>query len=80
MFNEQPFEVFSEVDDNADGLISYDETITFWEKKLGTNSSRSLQSIHRKDTKREYQDMDTNWDGYIQPEEFDRQLLLLSAK
>merc|ERR1712080_744006 len=35
MFNEQPFEVFSEIDLNADGLISYVETISYFEQKMG---------------------------------------------
>ena len=73
MFNEQPFEVFSEIDVNSDGLISYEETAAFFGNKGGKVSIPN----HLNDTKRAHKEIDTNRDGYIQPEEFDRQLFLL---
>ena len=71
MFNEQPFEVFSEIDFDADGLISYEETVRFF-RTIHTNESFPLNEI-----KRQFQEEDTNRDGYIQTGEFDRQLLRL---
>ena len=73
MFNEQPFDVFSEIDVDSDGLISYEETAAFFGKKGGKVSIPN----HLNDTKTAFQEVDTNWDGYIQPEEFDQQLSLL---
>ena len=71
MFNEQPFEVFSEFDFDADGLISYEETVGFFRK------NHPNVSVHLNNIKRRYQEADTNWDGYIQTGEFDTQLLRL---
>ena len=73
MFNEPPFEVFSEIDVNSDGLISYEETAAFFGNKGGKVSIPN----HLNDTKTAHQEIDNNRDGYIQPEEFDRQLFLL---
>ena len=74
MLDEQPFRVFSPIDVDTDGRINFEETINFIGKKIEATLGHFDKSIYFNETARKYQETDSNEDGYIQPEEFDRQL------
>ena len=80
LLNEKPFEMFSDVD--VDGLISYGETFNFVKKQMTEAKGNTITTLRNRldyleesrylnETKRKYQEMDTNQDGFIQPAEFD---------
>ena len=86
LFDRQAFEVFSQVDADANGLIDYEEVIQYFfalrekyqmKNKITSwkNNGTSLYTgIDLSYVKKYYLEIDANEDGYIQPEEFDRDL------
>ena len=74
ILKEQPFRSFSEIDADADGMISYEETIIFIYKNIENTSGQLDDSKYFNETLRKYQETDSNNDGYIQLGEFDREL------
>ena len=83
LLERQAFKRFSEIDIDADGLISFEETLGFVNKqKESTNGNSSLKVKHRLEhlrqinssTIRRFEEVDTNLNGYIEPEEFDQEL------
>ena len=82
----EPFKFFAEVDVDADGLISYKETLDFNKRKnLQEHKESAFTTLENMTSylsntrflewaQGKFKEMDTNLDGYIPPGEFDQQL------
>ena len=83
MLKKQAFKRFSEIDVDADGLINFEETLSFANTYM-TPSNKNLSSelkqrhdqlLHTNSSiVKRFEELDTNWNGYIEPQEFDQQL------
>ena len=83
MLKKQAFKRFSEIDVDADGLINFEETFSFANTHMtpsnGNLSSESKQRLNQlrhtnSSIVKRFEELDTNWNGYIEPEEFDQHL------
>ena len=83
MLKKQAFKRFSEIDVDADGLINFEETFSFANTHMtppnGNSSSESKQRLNQlrhtnSSIVKRFEELDTNWNGYIEPEEFDQHL------
>ena len=60
---------FNSIDSNLDGLISFGETISYFNKTNPSEVVSGLETIKIK-----FNEMDQNKDGFLQSEEFDENL------